>query len=1528
MEPHFGLGALHHPFPVGVASPSASAFAAFHHAHLAASASSASGHALPPPPPPPPLPVDQRTHEGRYVWESVAAARAAAAAAAAAAVAFHHPHGLGAGSGGTGALSELQLLAASRRCAVLPPGAPGAGAAAAAGAGASPGGGSAGPQPPPVSSGADLHPAYRLNPYVEHLYSSLQHSSPSLHGLALSPDYLAPRSLTELPAASTVASAEFAFSLDGSRLTSPRPGSLRQSRKRALSSSPYSDSFDINSMIRFSPNSLASIVNGAGSRSSSASGSYGHLSAGAMSPAVGLHPSASAQLQQLQAHLLRSGALLPPPVLPPPHPHAHAHAHAHAQALFGLHAAAAAQHHHHQHQQHQQHHQNHSAPSTPTPPAAVAKVEAPSEKLRCEASGVSVVEADTSSSSTPLQHQQHQARHARPAARIKREPASAAPASAAPAVSTSQQALSVAALAAADADLGVDEPADFIETHCHWRDCGTEFPTQDDLVKHINNDHIHTNKKSFVCRWEGCSRAEKPFKAQYMLVVHMRRHTGEKPHKCTFEGCIKAYSRLENLKTHLRSHTGEKPYTCEYPGCSKAFSNASDRAKHQNRTHSTEKPYVCKAPGCSKRYTDPSSLRKHVKTVHGAEFYANKKHKGSDGGGSADDGGGLGGADLAGGSPRSEGMLSSGKTPSLSSPSVKSEEASSPMGQHGSPPSVTRHAICGGGEGGGGVQDDALAADSGHALLTAAEEWAEEAVDEIDLPPVSVGLQVTVGGDGVGGGGGGGLGSAERSARSRLKSRMHAKGIPALPTLAGVGSPRKCSIGSSPLLGDLSRRIVDLKVEGGCSGGSGARSGSTALVQTQLADAVQAGCSRRDSNSTVSTYYGSMKSGDVSRRSSQASQMSAASCLRPAGTGGGGGGGGGSLYDPISPGSSRRSSQLSSNSCSHSHQHRLHGSYCTSNLVVQTQNMSLQQQQFLAHTGGGCAQSPTATASGVPAARPPGCGTGAPPQSCTPAGPPPEQLQRPPPPPSRPASAILPPIPPRELHPNQEVVLDEVAEGEMVENKLVIPDDMLQYLSEVADNSKDSQSPRLPAATAAAPTAADTVGYRQQQDAPPQLPPPAQPCGGYVPPSPQQVGPAAPPHHYGTCGGPAHQVPPAQPQHRGCAATGVPCHHAPASPHRQQTHDFAGGGAGYGCYRQHHQHKAYGGNGSYCHGGGAYHCHGSPSPAAQGYQQQHQQHVFPHQQQQHLYQPQVNQSGGGLDQQPLASPAAGAAAPAGPGPGAWQQGAAQPLRVPPTAAAPPASGPAPCGGYGAAGSASQYHPHPQYGGTHVPCSYRQQYGAPPPPQHHPHSHQPPQPQPPCCGNCRQAHHPPPQMLPQVQQSSDSWSGYSQQGAASLQFQQRSLGQQQQQHHRSPAFPPAPSSVRSAGCAPSSYASPAPQPPAPPCEIQCRDISQSSPGAPSPGYRGMRHEAYQRTLEYVQQCQTWGGGGRGGGGGDAGVVSSTTQLVPSPAAPAQGGPVVPEETAKPAPPTSNMVVNDLTSSLTSLLEENRFLQMIQ
>ena len=114
------------------------------------------------------------------------------------------------------------------------------------------------------------------------------------------------------------------------------------------------------------------------------------------------------------------------------------------------------------------------------------------------------------------------------------------------------------------------------DTNCHWKECHRKFNMQDELVKHINSEHITVNKKSRICQWEECARKEKPFRDQHKLVGHMRWHTGEKPYKCNFEGCDRACSQLEDLKTHLRSHTGEKLYICKRPECTKAFSNTSD----------------------------------------------------------------------------------------------------------------------------------------------------------------------------------------------------------------------------------------------------------------------------------------------------------------------------------------------------------------------------------------------------------------------------------------------------------------------------------------------------------------------------------------------------------------------------------------------------------------------------------------------------------------------------------------------------------------------------------------------------------------------------------------------------------------------------------------------------------------------------------------------------------------------------------------------------------------------------------------
>lgn len=77
----------------------------------------------------------------------------------------------------------------------------------------------------------------------------------------------------------------------------------------------------------------------------------------------------------------------------------------------------------------------------------------------------------------------------------------------------------------------VEEPHNNV---CRWGDCNKQCQSFDELVQHVNSDHIYQDsRKEFVCCWTGCVREKKPFKAQYMLLVHMRRHTGEKPHKCT-----------------------------------------------------------------------------------------------------------------------------------------------------------------------------------------------------------------------------------------------------------------------------------------------------------------------------------------------------------------------------------------------------------------------------------------------------------------------------------------------------------------------------------------------------------------------------------------------------------------------------------------------------------------------------------------------------------------------------------------------------------------------------------------------------------------------------------------------------------------------------------------------------------------------------------------------------------------------------------------------------------------------------------
>ncbi|XP_061777662.1 transcriptional activator GLI3 [Nerophis ophidion] len=519
----------------------------------------------------PPVPIDDRHAQGRYIYEPSPVPP------------LHVPPALA----GSPAFSDISLIRISPQ------------------------------RNPSVGAESPFHPSHPyINPYMDYIRSLQPLGSPSIsvlsatrglspadaphagltpaeyyHQMALLAGHRSPYSADLLPSVATAASGagalhmEYLQAMDSSRFPSPRLQS-RPSRKRPLPISPLSEhSFDLQTMIRNSPNSLVTMLNNSRS-SSSTSGSYGHLSAGAISPALSFaYPPTPVALHMHQQLMGRQPGIVgsafghsPPLIHPTP-------AFATQRPVSGFTAAGL----------HASERSGISGDSSQIKPTS---------------------ESAVSSTGDPMHHK-----------RSKMKPEEELPSPGALSIQDHPDGMTLVK-EEGDKDDGKQEPEVVYETNCHWENCCREFDTQEQLVQHINNDHIHGEKKEFVCRWEECSREQKPFKAQYMLVVHMRRHTGEKPHKCTFEGCAKAYSRLENLKTHLRSHTGEKPYVCEHEGCNKAFSNASDRAKHQNRTHSNEKPYVCKIPGCTKRYTDPSSLRKHVKTVHGPEAHVTKKQRG------------------------------------------------------------------------------------------------------------------------------------------------------------------------------------------------------------------------------------------------------------------------------------------------------------------------------------------------------------------------------------------------------------------------------------------------------------------------------------------------------------------------------------------------------------------------------------------------------------------------------------------------------------------------------------------------------------------------------------------------------------------------------------------------------------------------------------------------------------------------------------------------------------------------------------
>lgn len=321
---------------------------------------------------------------------------------------------------------------------------------------------------------------------------------------------------------------------------------------------------------------------------------------------------------------------------------------------------------------------------------------------------------------------------------------------------------------------------------------------------------------------------------------------------------------------------------------------------------------------------------------------------------------------------------------------------------------------------------------------------------------------------GIGASGGGSVSAAisaapplERNMRNRFKPRLHAKGI---SSLSNIPENRRKFDG----IGELNRRLSDMKEEPGLNTDFNTR---LHVPYNPSPSQTINNIVRRDSmTSNASSFYYSMKSADVSRRSSQASQYSVVLSpptatatiglygMRTNSNSFANNYNTSSFYDPISPGSSRRSSQMSTVTTGGQSLPPQPSSTLLTSHLQRLQNSSLEHNTGPHSHSGRYSIPNTATISNGHISNQLSAGMNDRRMS--------EPLNRicekePLSPTRRPRSVTPKPTKTSvlggsnmssfatEYHPNQEVILDEVQEGEMVEDKLIIPEEFLDYLNQV-----------------------------------------------------------------------------------------------------------------------------------------------------------------------------------------------------------------------------------------------------------------------------------------------------------------------------------------------------------------------------------------------------------------------------------------------------------------------------------------------
>jgi hypothetical protein len=115
-------------------------------------------------------------------------------------------------------------------------------------------------------------------------------------------------------------------------------------------------------------------------------------------------------------------------------------------------------------------------------------------------------------------------------------------------------------------------------TTCAWEGCSVgDLANSDELIAHVQNDHIAPKRARYTCEWGDCARKGTNHPSGYALKAHMRSHTKEKPFFCHLPGMF-----LRALLPHDLANPE--------PECDRSFTRSDALAKHMRTVHEPEPP--------------------------------------------------------------------------------------------------------------------------------------------------------------------------------------------------------------------------------------------------------------------------------------------------------------------------------------------------------------------------------------------------------------------------------------------------------------------------------------------------------------------------------------------------------------------------------------------------------------------------------------------------------------------------------------------------------------------------------------------------------------------------------------------------------------------------------------------------------------------------------------------------------------------------------------------------------------------------